>query len=243
MPRSKRNRTVHTSRVQKRPSKEKSINLYTAVRAAASLYPHIFVFSVSNMRNTYLKDVRAQFVGDSKLFFGKTKVMAKALGSSEEDEAEPGLAGLNRYMAGDVGLLCTERGVESVREYLDEFSELDFARAGAKAGRTFVLPAGVVYSRGGEEPEENDVPLPHSMEAMVRGWGMPTRLEKGRVVLDQEYVVCEEGKALDSNQTALLKCFGVATAEFRVKVVAIWRRETGEVEVVHEEDGEGMDED
>lgn len=243
MPRSKRNRTVHTSRVTKRPSKERSINLYTAVRAAACLYPHIFVFSVSNMRNTYLKDVRAHFAKDSKLFFGKTKVMAKALGTTKEDEAEPGLAELAGCMKGDVGLLCTESGVESVREYLDGFSELDFARAGTKAGRRFVVPAGVVYSRAGEEAEENDVPLPHSMEAMVRGWGMPTRLEKGRVTLDQEYVVCEEGKVLDSSQTALLKCFGIAMAEFRVRVVAVWSKESGEVEVLDQVDTEGMDED
>ena len=74
---------------------------------------------------------------------------------------------------------------------------------------------------------------------------MPTRLEKGRVVLGQEYVVCEEGAVLDSHQTALLKTFGVAVAEFRVSVVAYWSAENGEVKVVNESgDGvEVMDED
>jgi mRNA turnover protein 4 len=253
MPKSKRSRIIHTSRVQKKPSREKSASLYAAVRNAATIYPHIVLFSVENMRNTYLKDVRQHFGTDSRLFFGKTKVMAKALGSSEEDEAMPGVHNLNEHLHGDVGLLCTKKNVSEVLEFFEEFSEVDFARAGTKASRRFVVPEGVVYATGGEQPVEDDVPLPHSLEQTVRKWGMPTRLEKGRVVLDQEYVVCEEGKVLDSNQTALLKLFGVAMAEFRVKVVAYWSAGTGEVNVVdghaaeegQEWDGieDGMDED
>jgi mRNA turnover protein 4 len=37
------------------------------------------------MRNTYLKDVRKAW-DDSKVLFGRTKIMAKALGMSAEDE-------------------------------------------------------------------------------------------------------------------------------------------------------------
>ena len=113
--------------------------------------------------------------------------------------------------------------------------EVDFARAGIKADRTFVVPEGVVYSTGGEQPVEDDVPLPHSLEATVRKWGMPTRLEKGKVMLDQEFVLCEEGRVLKSNQTALLKLFGVAMAEFKVQVLAYWSAASGEVTVVDQE--------
>ena len=84
---------------------------------------------------------------------------------------------------------------------------------------------------------EDDVPLPHSLEVLVRKWGMPTRLEKGRVVLDQEFVVCEEGKTLNSNQTALLKLFGVAMAEFKVQILAWWSAAEQEV-TVHEQAGD-----
>ncbi|KAK5167636.1 mRNA turnover and ribosome assembly protein [Saxophila tyrrhenica] len=248
MPRSKRSRLVHTSRIAKVPSRQKSASQYASLRAAIAAYPSLFLFSVSNMRNTYLKEIRQNFASDGRLFFGKTKVMAKALGLTPEEEAEPGLSGLARYLQGNVGVLCTERSVEETMRYLEEFVEVDFARAGIVAPRSFTVPAGVVYSTGGEVPQEEDVPSPHSLEQTLRKWGMPTRLEKGRVVLDQEFVVCEEGKALDSHQTALLKVFGVAVAEFRVRVVAWWSKENGEVRVVDEGavDGEGvedMDED
>jgi mRNA turnover protein 4 len=42
------------------------------------------------MRNTYLKDVRKAW-DDSKVLFGKTKVMAKALGTTPEDEYQVNL--------------------------------------------------------------------------------------------------------------------------------------------------------
>lgn len=174
--------------------------------------------------------------------------MAKALGTTPEEEAMPGLGELGGMLAGNMGVICTDREIEEVVEWLGEFSEVDFARAGTVASRRFVVPAGIVYSMGGEVPEEDDVPVAHSMESTLRGWGMPTRLEKGRVVLGEEYVVCEEGRVLDSNQTALLKCFGVAMAEFRIRVVGYWSAATGEVTAVEGEgeNGQGiesMDED
>ena len=228
MPKSKRSKVIHTSVVQKRASKEKSAALFAAVREATESYTHIFVFSVDNMRNTYLKDVRQHF-SDSRLFFGKTKVMAKALGTTEADEHAPGLHKLSKFLAGSVGLLLSNREPGEVLEWFEGFSEVDFARAGGEATRTFTVPAGVVHSTGGEQAVEDDVPLPHSLEATVRKWGMPTRLDKGKVVLDSEYTVCTEGKVLSSDQTALLKLFGVATAEFRVQVLAHWDAATSEV--------------
>jgi len=239
MPKSKRARVVHTSVVQKKPSKEKSASLFAAVQEAADAYQHIFVFSVENMRNTYLKDVRQHFAGDSRIYFGKTKVMAKALGSSEEDENAVGLSKLGRFLTGSVGLLFTQRPPSEVLDFFESYVEVDFARAGIPASRKFAVPAGVVYSRGGELPEEDDVPLPHSLEVTVRKWGMPTRLEKGKVMLDQEYIVTEEGKELNSHQTALLKLFGVAMAEFKVQVLAYWSAGTHEVTVMEREEVAG----
>lgn len=111
MPKSKRARVVHTSVVQKKASKEKSAALFAAVQEAADTYQHALVFAVENMRNASLKTVRQQF-SDSRMFFGKTKVMAKALGTSVEDEKLPGLAELARYFKGSVGVVFTDRDVQ-----------------------------------------------------------------------------------------------------------------------------------
>jgi len=87
-------------------------------------------------------------------------------------------------------------------------------------------------------PAEEDVPVQHSIEPTLRKWGMPTRLDKGKVVIDSPYTVCEEGQVLDSNQTALLKMFGEVMAEFRIRILAYWESEKGQVTVVEQQDEE-----
>ena len=94
--------------------------------------------------------------------------MAKALGTTKSDEYRENLSDLSKYMVGEVGLLFTNRDVDSIHSYFDTFSAMDFARAGAVAPITFTIPAGTVYSRGGEIPAEEDVPLAHSLETTVR---------------------------------------------------------------------------
>lgn len=49
------------------------------------------------MRNTYLKEIRNDFK-DSRFFLGKNRVMAKALGTSPEEEYKDGLAGIAKVV-------------------------------------------------------------------------------------------------------------------------------------------------
>ncbi len=146
--------------------------------------------------------------------------MAKALGTSPEDEYQPSTHLLSKYLVGNVGLLFTNREAEAVKEYFGELSKTDYARAGTTATRTFVVPAGIVYSMGGEIAAEDDIPMAHSLEPELRKLNMPTSLIKGKISLDNPYTVCKEGEMLDSRQTRLLKLFGVATADFTVKLLA-----------------------
>jgi mRNA turnover protein 4 len=239
MPKSKRARVVHLTKVDKK-GKELTLKLFSNVRECLDHYQYCFVFSVENMRNTYLKDVRSEFSDsrfvppdlheqshlecpsdwDLRLFFGKTKVMAKALGTSPEDEYQPSTHLLSKYLVGNVGLLFTNREPSAVTEYFEGFSKTDFARAGTPASRSFTIPAGIVYSMGGELPAEEDVPMAHSLEPELRKLNVPTTLVKGKITLQNPYAVCEEGDVLDSRQTRLLKLFGVATADFTVQLSA-----------------------
>ena len=152
--------------------------------------------------------------------------MAKALGQTAADEHLPNLSQLSSYLTGNVGLFFTNREPKDIIEYFQAWTQTDFARAGIQATQTFTIPAGVVYSRGGELPAEDDVPLPHSLEVTLRKWGMPTRLTKGKVMLDGDYTICKEGETLNSHQTALLKQFGVAMAEFKIDLKAYYTAAT-----------------
>ena len=161
-----------------------------------------------------------------RLFFGKTKLMAKALGQSPSEAIAPGIENLTEYLSGTVGLLLTNRPPQAIIDHFAAYAPVDFARAGVVAPRDFRIPPGVVYSTAGEVPAENDVPLEHTIEPELRRLEVPTRMVKGRIVLGDEsgegegYVVCREGDVLNSKQTRLLKMFSVCLSEFRVKVVA-----------------------
>jgi mRNA turnover protein 4 len=65
---------------------------------------------------------------------------------------------------------------------------------------------------------------------------MPTRLQKGIIVLDSEYTVCKEGDVLDSKQTRLLKQFGVACAQFKINLMGYWNKKNGDVQVLQQAD-------
>ena len=169
--------------------------------------------------------------------------MAKALGSTPEDEHLPSLSQLSPHLHGSVGLLFTSQPPSTILSFFSSYSATDYARAGVTASRTFTIPAGTVYSTGGEQPADQDVPVAHSVEPTLRKWNMPTRLVKGKVILEDEYVVCKEGQVLDSNQTALLKMFGVTMAEFRVKVRAWYDASKQDVKIVEEDDGGDAEED
>ncbi|CAI7582093.1 unnamed protein product [Penicillium pancosmium] len=242
MPRSKRARVVHESKTTKKDHKEQTRRLYANIRECVEEYDHLFLFAVDNMRNTYLKDVRAEF-SDSRLFFGKTKVMSKALGSTPETEAAPNLHKLTPFLTGAVGLLFTSRPAKSVTDYFENFRPQDFARAGTEATRSFSIPNGLVCARAGEVPEHEDEPLSHTIEPALRKLGVPTRLIKGKVMLEltegqESFPVCRKGDTLDSRQTTLMKMFGVTSSEFKVDLKAQWERETNEVKILEQGDME-----
>jgi len=236
MPKSKRAKIVHLTKVDKK-GKELSIKLYSNIRECLDSYQYCFVFSVDNMRNTYLKDVRNE-LSDCRIFFGKTKVMAKALGDTPESSYQPATHLLSPYLTGNVGLFFTNRAPPEIMLYFSSISKIDFARAGTPSTRSFTLPSGIVYSMGGEISPEDDVPMAHSLEPELRKLNVPTTLVKGKITLENEYKVCEEGEVLDSRQTRLLKLFGVATADFRVRLVVYWNAANQEVTEI----GETMEE-
>jgi len=233
MPKSKRSRQFHLTQVTKKTREQKE-KLFENIRETIPKFKYCFAFQIDNMRNTYLKEVRRE-LDDSRIFFGKTKLTARALGTSPEDAQADGIDKLSRLLSGSVGLIFTDRSPADVTAYFGSLTQVDFARAGSVATRTFTIPPGVLYSTGGEVPPEHDVPVTHTLEPELRKLNVPTRMVKGKVVLGNEdgsgegYTVCKEGQTLDSRQTRLLKLFSVCMSEFKVQLLAYWTAETGEV--------------
>jgi mRNA turnover protein 4 len=170
--------------------------------------------------------------------------MAKALGTTPEEEHRPGLASLAtvsddtiiqahswsqlQQIKGQVGLLFTDTEPQEVVEWFKDFHQPDFARSGNRASRTVILPAGPVMQHHSTPPE----PFPHNEEPQLRKLGLKTVMRKGVPTLENPHKLCEQGKVLTAEQAQLLKLVGEKMAEFRVGLMARWDSATGEVEEV-----------
>lgn len=210
--------------------------LFSGVQQSLDSFDYMWIFDVTNMRNTYLKRIRDDWKG-SRIFMGKTKVMAKALGHTPEEEHAENVSKLTKLLHGAVGLLFTNSKPDEVIGYFESFVQNDFARAGAVAPFTHVIPAGPVYSRAGQIPVEDDILLTHTLEPQVRQLGMPTVLKNGVVTLLADFPLCTEGQQLDSRQTRLLKLFGITAAEFKVGLLGYYSKKGASVEFLQSAPG------
>ncbi len=94
MPKSKRAKVTTLSKTPVRSTKASKTALVNEVRSQLDQYDHAWLFSVGDMRNEGLKEVRSKWRGTGRFFFGKGKVMAKALGDTPELEYQEGLSPL-----------------------------------------------------------------------------------------------------------------------------------------------------
>ncbi len=205
------------------------------IRTALDTYSTVYVFAIENMRTELLQAARADLKGRTRFFIGKNRVMAKALGTTPEDEQREGISQLAAKLNGEVGLLFVreeeckgyelnaEEGEALVTEkelisYLDSLEQGDFARPGSLATETVTVPAGPLMTRDG-------LPVPSNLEGQVRQCGLPVTLIRGVVVVPEgpERVICNEGDKLNADQARLLKLLNYQMVTFRIRLLSRYR--------------------
>lgn len=233
MPRSKRSKLVTLAQTDKK-GKENKTRIFDEVRSASDTFQYVWVLQLDDVRTPVLQDIRSDWDG-SKLIMGKKRVLEKALGDTPEEEYKDNLHRLSKTCTGVPGLLFTDESPETVQAYFAAYSKQDYSRAKSRAPIDFEIPAGIIYSRGGQIPLEEDVPMSHSMEETMRNkMKIPTKMTAGKVTLAEPYKVCSKGDVLDVRQALILKQFGVAASEFKVKLIASYNSKTSEVVKIEE---------
>ena len=264
MPKSKRNKVVALTQVKKKDRKWKE-SLVESIRDAVDTYPSVFVFRCKNMRNETFKSLRDDVSNTSRFFVGGNKLMRAALLGKEseeglktfaehivnnrdgkDDDDDGGGGGQKQQKetkkqqrgrqneefdlnTTTTGIVFTNLSKEDLMQAMETKETKDFARVGQIATETIVCPEG---------PVKNcfDVPMSHTLEAMLRKHGLPTKLNKGVVECVNEKIICKRGVKLSSDQCALLRQFGYKLATFKLRLVAGWEKSTGETEVFMNED-------
>ncbi|CEP60901.1 ribosome assembly factor MRT4 LALA0_S02e02256g [Lachancea lanzarotensis] len=231
MPRSKRSKLVTLAQTDKK-GRENKERIFDEIREALDSFRYVWVLHLDDVRTPVLQEIRSSWTG-SKLIMGKRKVLEKALGQTREQEYKENLSKLTKSCSGVTGLLFTDEEPTVVQDYFKSYVRADYSRPKSKAPLTFEIPAGIIYSRGGQVPVEEDVVMVHSLEPTLRNkFKIPTKIKAGKITIESPYLVCEEGETLDVRQALILKQFGVAAAEFKVKVASYFDNESAAVEEV-----------
>ena len=209
MPKSKRDQKVTLSKTQKKGRARKE-TILQEVRGCVGQYGAAYVFTAENMRNAALKDVRAK-LASSRIFFGRNKLIAAALGRTSAEEQADGLSQVAKaVLGGEAGLIFTSKSAAELRRVFDETQVAEFARAGVEATRDVELDAGPLAG------------FPHSMEPYLRKLGLPTLLANGVVTLLADYSVCSEGQELNGEQAKLLQLLDIKMATFALTLKCRW---------------------
>jgi len=211
MPKSKREQKVTLSRTIKK-GRERKATILNEVRECVDRYKHAYVFSAASMRNAALKDVRAKLT-DSRLFFGRNKLIAASLGRTASDEYADGLSEVaTRLLGGERGVIFSNLDVAAVRKCFDETQVPEYARAGFAATSAVSL-------------DEGPIDFSHSMEPYLRKLGLPTRLQSGTVTLMANFPICRKGTELSAEQAKLLQLMDIKMAVFKLSLVCRWTKD------------------
>lgn len=221
MPKSKRAQKISLTQTRRKGLELKQ-KVIEEIRECVDQYARIFTFSVENMRNSKLKDVRAEWK-HSRFFFGKNKVMAIALGHGEEDEYKDDLSKVSHSLIGQTGLLFTNKTKDEVMQWFSSYQDPDFARSGNKAQQSVSIQKGPLAE------------FSHAIEPQLRQLGLPTSLQRGVITLVRDFKICEKGDTLTPEQARILKLFGHMMADFKITINGVWSNDGTYVDIDAEE--------
>jgi len=230
MPKSKRDKKISLTKTDKKGVALKQ-KIVEDVRNCVAKFNSIYVFTYKNLRTDKMQDVRQEWK-PSRFFFGKNKVIGVALGRTAEEEVQNDLHKLTKYIKGECGLLFTNCPKDEVLEWFNTFSVEGYARSGFKATTTIKLNEGPLKQ------------FPHSIEPYLRKLGMPTKLDKGVVMLIKDFEVCKAGSVLTPEQAKILEFLDFKLATFHFMLKACWIKDQGFEKLSSKEDDDAeMEED
>ena len=117
---------------------------------------------------------------------------------------------LLQELHGNRGLLFTNTSCTDVAEWFTSYCEEDYARSGCAATQDVILEEGMavqytlifnIYVTLLSGPLEQ---FPHYLEPQLRALGLPTSMERGRVMLVKEHAVCHARDTLTPEQSRLI---------------------------------------
>lgn len=154
-------------------------SLVEKVRSYVDSFRSVCVISYENMTTNPFKEFKEQ-LKDCRFCLGKNKVMAVALGRTEEESYKPNIWMLAQQLKGQCCLFFTNEPLNEIKALFNQFEVEEFAQAGSISDRTLVLEKGF----------DSLKKFPHPMETHLRSLGLNIRLVNSQIELLENSVLC-----------------------------------------------------
>jgi mRNA turnover protein 4 len=116
MAKSKRNKEVPLTKVNKKNYGDKKTKIVANIHKHLDKFTYCFSFTWKNMTNVPMAELR-NFWSNSIFVIGKNKVMQVALGKNEEEEHKVNAHKLSSFLKNNCGLFFTNEEPDRVIEY------------------------------------------------------------------------------------------------------------------------------
>ncbi|EJW03667.1 hypothetical protein EDEG_02016 [Edhazardia aedis USNM 41457] len=173
-------------------------------------YKNLLLVEATDQRSSFLQKLRDLVRVDSKIIFGKRKMLIKSLEATKISKINK----LTTKMAGSFFLLFTNRDAQEMVKFISEIEVKGFLRPNEICSEDIVLPSGIV--------KINDSDVPVDFEKVLRRFNVPVVIQQGKVICQEEYKICEKDRKIDVSQSKLLRMFGYELAVLKLKVLEVF---------------------
>lgn len=181
-------------------------------------WSYVYVFDVRNYTNQHMKALRMHFKYNGQFSCPKVKPTMLALGSNASNEYRENLHFVSQALKTKArgqhrGLFFCNNGPEEVLPFMRRHRVASFAKTGFVATRDYIIRKGVLTM------------FAFCQEVQLKRLGLPVLLKRGKLLLNQDYVVCEKGQPLRPEQSKLLELLGLKMARFEITIYGYWNGE------------------
>eukprot|EP01084_Bolivina_argentea_P101374 181767_1 len=202
------------TKVKKKTVDNKRANM-EKVRDLIDRYSHVYVFDTTNFRNPLMKKLKQEFEFNGQFFMGKIKPTMVALGKNEQNEYRDNLRFVSNALlkvakGAHRGLFFTNNKPDKILPFFNNYQVTTFAKTGFVATKDYTIHKGELSQ------------FVFSQEYVLKKLGLPVVLKEGRLLLNQNYILCIKGQPLKPEQCKLLELLNQPMAKFTVHIHGYW---------------------
>lgn len=169
-------------------------------------YPLVGIISMHKLPAPQLQGIRKDLHGDAKIRMSRKTLMKIALDEVERDNIKE----IERFLRGECAFIFTEMNPFQLNKYLRK----NKSSAPAKAGDT--APRDIDVSEGNTGID------PGPAIGKLQNAGLPTSVEEGKIYIQEDTVVVEEGEEISEEVAQALGMLEMEPMEIGLNLQGVW---------------------